>query len=135
MVIRQIGATNVTFECTVTNSLGEQALTQWTIRDFQGEEGLQTILTVVPSTILTGTPNPSPAFETFRNMLVFPEFLEDFDRATLFCGTPSVVLESGQWTLRVFRECVPPYLEANEDVLEHGGMQNLCHNGSYVFSC
>lgn len=110
MVIRQIGAVNVSFECTLVNNEGEQILTQWVIRDFRGVPGGQDIITVLPDTILLGEPQPQPAnFATFRNMLLFPEFLEDFDGATLTCGNPAISgnsLDTAQWPLRVFRECV-----------------------------
>ena len=84
--------------------------TNWNIFNFRGVAGGRPIKAVLPDTILTGTKAPNSPFGTLRNMLTFPEFIEDMDGTTLTCGFPDPKigpgngLRAGQYFLRAYRK-------------------------------
>lgn len=120
----EIGAANVTFQCVLINSAGFQVLTQWNIKDFRGEGGLRDIISTLPDTVLEGTPTNSTnaIFKTFREILKFPNYIEDFDGATLTCGSPQTSITAGMFPLRVYRK-----LEKKK--LVHQNSSALYYNG------
>ena len=111
-ITHQVGDTNIMIECVIYDSNGAQVTTNWNIFNFRGVAGGRAIKAVLGDTILTGTKAPSSPFGTFRNMLIFPEFIEDMDGATLTCGfpDPKIGLRAGEYFLRTYRKSpnMPP---------------------------
>lgn len=105
VVTMEIDTVNVTFRCVIVTDTGNQVTTQWNIWNFQGVAGGRDIRKVLPDTIYEGTPDGT-VFDTFRNILKFPRFIEDFDGAFLSCGSPAASsgLVSAWFPLRVYRK-------------------------------
>ena len=79
--------------------------TNWNIFNFRETVGGQSIRVPLPDTMLDGVDsNGTNGFITFRNILIFPTFLEDLDGTTLTCGSPAVDTLSVTWFLRVYRK-------------------------------
>ena len=73
--------------------------------NFRGVKGSQSILTVLPSTILSGTSSGGAGiFPTFRDMLTFPEYIQDLHGTTLTCGTPTLGLAYVMYFLYIYRK-------------------------------
>ena len=105
-VTRRIGDANTTFNCSVFAQAGRQVTTLWNIENIRGVADLRDLLTVLGDDNIVKfdgiSSNGTGFFPTFRNELTFTEFIEDFDGATLICGTGEN-LRAGRWSLRVYR--------------------------------
>ena len=102
--MREVGHPNTTFFCKLVVE-GSQSTTQWNILNFRGVKGSQSILTVLPSTILSGTSSGGAGFSpTFRDMLTFPEYIQDLHGTTLTCGTPTLGLAYVMYFLYIYRK-------------------------------
>ena len=121
VVTKLIGTVNVTFQCLIVDEDGSQMTTQWNLYNFQGVEGGRSIKSVVPDTILEGNTNPGSVFGSFRNILKFPTFREDFDESLLTCGTPSVGLRIGQYPLRVYRKSMNKIKTGRDNIFLYQG--------------
>ena len=105
VVAREVNASNVIFECVVVDNQGEQVTTNWNIFSFRGIVGGQSIRVPLPDTVLTGiNSNGTTGFLTFRNILIFPTFLEDLDGTTLTCGAPNIETFWVLWHLQIIRK-------------------------------
>ena len=92
-----------TITCNVTNSLGDQITTQWTLTNFRGSTGLQTINNAAPELFeTTGDPIPGTMF-TYDNRLTVVNLVRDLDRVTIFCGTGAMP-QQGDFVLRIYCE-------------------------------
>jgi hypothetical protein len=76
---------NVTFQCIFNDENNQQTTTQWAIRNFGNFTKTYDILTPVPSAIQEGTPSEG-LFGSHREQLTFPEYADDINGATLYCG-------------------------------------------------
>jgi hypothetical protein len=88
IVAGRIGQVNVSLLCVFLQSdLIEQSLTVWSVRSADAVRSGQVfdVRTTIPSAIQGGTPSDG-IFGSLRDVLTFPEFKEDFDGATLYCG-------------------------------------------------
>ena len=96
-----LNATTIT--CNVTNSQGTQITTQWSLENFRGSAGLQTINNAAPELFeITGDPIPGTMF-TFENRLTVSNLVRDLDNVTVFCGT-GVTPQQANFVLRIYRK-------------------------------
>ena len=94
----------VTITCNVTTSQGTQITTQWTLANFRGSAGLQTINNAAPELFeITGDPIPSHMQFTFENRLTVLNLVRDLDRVTILCGTGSMP-QQANFVLRIYRK-------------------------------
>ena len=100
------GAENATtITCNVTNSQGIQISAQWSLGNFRGSEGLQTIINAAPELFkIDGDLIPGTTF-TFENKLTVLNFVSDLDRVIVYCGTGARPQEAS-FTLRIYRELI-----------------------------
>ena len=106
VVTHRVGEANVTFECDIYDDNGNRTFTQWNIENFRGEPGLKSVPLTFNDTLLEGDVGICPVLTTCRDRLIFPEFLADFDGATLVCGTAiNDMFTVGQFFLRVYSKC------------------------------
>ena len=98
------GTENVTtITCNATNSQGIQISTQWTLTNFRGSTGLQTINNATPELFeITGDPIVGTMF-TYNNCLTIVNLVRDLDHVIIFCGT-GVMLQQADFVLRIYRE-------------------------------
>ena len=108
------GTVNVSFECYAEDDVGPVAIA-WNIGNFRGVESHQAIRLILPDTILEGNSTvgtrEEPFFDNFRTTLIFPVFLEDFDLATLACGTRENDPSSALFPLRVYGKYIKSNLQ------------------------
>ncbi len=117
-VTERIGAVNITFECEIFLDSGQVA-TAWSVGNFEGIAGSQALgnptSVLLNETLVTGESTNDTA-GTFRNELIFIEFIESLDGVTLFCGS-GANLEVGRFFLHVYRKCISNLLEGGEGII------------------
>ena len=98
------GALNATtITCNVTTSEGIQIITQWTLANFRGSAGLQTLNNAAPELFeITGDTIPGTMF-TFGNCLTVSNLIRDLDYVIIFCGTGAVP-QQANFILRIYRK-------------------------------
>ena len=93
----------ITITCNVTISQGIQVTTFWTLVNFRGIAGLQTINNAASELFeITGDPIPDTMF-TFSNRLTILNLVRDLDRVTVVCGTGAMP-QQADFILRIYRE-------------------------------
>ena len=93
----------ITITCNVTNSQEAQISTQWTLTNFRGSTGLQSVNNAAPELFeITGDPISDTMF-TFTNRLTILNLVRDLDRVTVFCGTGAMP-QQANFLLRIYRE-------------------------------
>ena len=95
-----------TLTCIVTLSDGlTQTFTEWFVRNFMGNDGLQVINDDFFPEVFSagGDPLPTNPNRTFRNQLTLLNFTAELDGITIFCGTGGVGnQELAKFYLRVY---------------------------------
>ena len=93
----------ITITCNVTISQGAQIISQWTLANFRGSTGLQTVNNAAPELFeITGDPIAGTMF-TFSNRLTILNLARDLDRVIIFCGT-GAMRQQADFVLRIYRE-------------------------------
>ena len=95
----------ITIVCNVTISQGAQITTLWTLTNFRGSTGLQTINNAAPELFqVTGDPiDIVGTMFTYRNCLTVLNLVRDLDRVIIFCGT-GAMRQQADFVLRIYRE-------------------------------
>ena len=92
-----------TLSCNITNEQGLQIITQWTIRNFEGQGSRLQSIAIAPEFFsVSGDPTSFPSL-TYRNHLVVLNLTTKLDTVMVYCGG-SDRLQQANFTLRIYRK-------------------------------